>query len=60
MTAEQNETKSRRSVLVAGAQGVSGNAVLKQYAALSGTTVFDYPADHRKAEEMFNTFPSTC
>ena len=40
MTAEQNETKSRRSIPVAGAQGVSGNAVLKQYAALSGTTVF--------------------
>jgi nucleoside-diphosphate-sugar epimerase len=40
MTAGQRETKSRRSVLVAGAQGVSGSAMLKQYAALSGTTVY--------------------
>jgi hypothetical protein len=40
MTTKQNETKDRRSVLIAGAQGVSGNAVLKHYAALSGTTVY--------------------
>ena len=40
MTTNENEAKDRRVVIVAGAQGVSGSAVLKQYAALPGTTVY--------------------
>jgi nucleoside-diphosphate-sugar epimerase len=52
MTVGQNETKSRRCVLVAGAQGVSGSAVLKQYAALSGTTV--YGLSRRPSESREN------
>ena len=47
------EAKDRRVVIVAGAQGVSGNAVLKQYAALPGTTV--YGLSRRSSESSGNT-----
>jgi nucleoside-diphosphate-sugar epimerase len=52
MTTKENEAKDRRVVIVAGAQGVSGNAVLKQYAALPGTTV--YGLSRRPSESSGN------
>ncbi len=59
MTTKENEAKDRRVLIVAGAQGVSGNAVSKQYAALPGTTVYGLSGGLPKAPETFNTFPST-
>jgi hypothetical protein len=59
MTTKENEVKDRRVVIVAGAQGVSGNAVLKQYAALPGRPSMDFPGGLQKTPETFNTFPST-
>src|SRR5690349_19156064 len=52
MTTKENEAKDRRVVIVAGAQGVSGNAVLKQYAALPGTIV--YGLSRRPSESSGN------
>jgi nucleoside-diphosphate-sugar epimerase len=52
MTTNENEAKDRRVVIVAGAQGVSGSAVLKQYAALPGTTV--YGLSRRPSESSGN------
>ena len=52
MTTKENEAKDRHVVIVAGAQGVSGNAVLKQYAALPGTTV--YGLSRRPSESSGN------
>ena len=52
MTTKENEAKDRRVVIVAGAQGVSGNAVSKQYAALPGTTV--YGLSRRPSESSGN------
>jgi nucleoside-diphosphate-sugar epimerase len=40
MTVQQIESNTQRTVVVTGAQGVSGAAVLKRYAALPGTTVY--------------------
>src|ERR1700683_5529418 len=40
MTVRHIESNTQRSVVVTGAQGVSGAAVLKGYAALPGTTVY--------------------
>jgi nucleoside-diphosphate-sugar epimerase len=40
MTAKENEAKDRRLVIVAGAQGVSGRAVLERYATSPATTVY--------------------
>ena len=48
MIVSQNESNSRRTVVVAGAQGVSGRAVLERYATSPGTTVYGLsrrPAD---------------
>jgi hypothetical protein len=53
MTAKEKEATYSRVVVVAGAQGVSGNAVLKQYAALPGTTV--YGLSRRSSESSGNT-----
>jgi hypothetical protein len=52
MTTKENEAKDRRIVIVAGAQGVSESAVLKQYAALPGTTV--YGLSRRPSESSGN------
>jgi NAD(P)-dependent dehydrogenase (short-subunit alcohol dehydrogenase family) len=40
MTVQRIESNTQRTVIVTGAQGVSGAAVLKTYAALPGTTVY--------------------
>jgi nucleoside-diphosphate-sugar epimerase len=40
MSIQRNDWKSRRGIIVAGAQGVTGNAVLNQYASLPNTTVY--------------------
>src|ERR1700683_1882513 len=40
MTAQHIESNTQRTVVVTGAQGVSGAAVLRRYAALPGTTVY--------------------
>jgi nucleoside-diphosphate-sugar epimerase len=40
MTVQPLESNTQRTVVVTGAQGVSGAAVLKRYAALPGTTVY--------------------
>jgi nucleoside-diphosphate-sugar epimerase len=40
MTVQHIESNTQRTVVVTGAQGVSGAAVLKRYAALPGTTVY--------------------
>jgi nucleoside-diphosphate-sugar epimerase len=39
MTTRQRELDNQRTIIVAGAKGVSGRAVLERYAALPGTTV---------------------
>src|ERR1700719_3590910 len=52
MTTKEKEVKHPRVVVVAGAQGVSGTAVLKQYAALPGTTV--YGLSRRPSESSEN------
>ncbi len=52
MNNTQSKTQSERSVLVTGAQGVSGGAVLEHYAALPGTTV--YGLSRRAAEDSGN------
>src|SRR5258707_8344095 len=48
MTVQEIESKTQRIVVVTGAQGVSGGAVLTRYAALPGTTV--YGVSRRPAE----------
>jgi nucleoside-diphosphate-sugar epimerase len=40
VTVPQKQSNSRRSVVVTGSQGVSGRAVLEQYAKLPGATVY--------------------
>lgn len=52
MNDTQPKTQSERSVLVTGAQGVSGGAVLEHYAAQPGTTV--YGLSRRAAENSGN------
>ena len=52
MTIRQSELSSQRTVIVAGAQGVSGRAVLERYAALPGTSV--YGLSRRLAESEGN------
>jgi hypothetical protein len=59
MTTKEKEAKDRRVTIVAGAQGVSGNAVLKQYAALRVRPSMDFPGGLQKAPETLITFPST-
>lgn len=49
---EENETASLRNVLVTGAQGVSGRAVLDRYADLPGAKV--YGVSRRAAESAAN------
>jgi nucleoside-diphosphate-sugar epimerase len=52
MTVAQNESNNRRTVVVAGAQGVSGRAVLERYATSPGTTV--YGLSRRPSESRGN------
>jgi nucleoside-diphosphate-sugar epimerase len=52
MTTRQSEITSQRTIIVAGAQGVSGRAVLERYAALPGTSV--YGLSRRPAESEGN------
>src|ERR1700728_2797888 len=40
MTVQHTESNTQRTVIVTGAQGLSGAAVLKRYAALPGATVY--------------------
>ena len=50
MLSTRDEINTRRTVLVAGAQGVAGSGVLERYAALPGTTA--YGLSRRPAESQ--------
>jgi nucleoside-diphosphate-sugar epimerase len=50
MTTRQSELTNQRAIIVAGAQGVSGRAVLERYAALPGTSVYGLSRRPAKSE----------
>jgi nucleoside-diphosphate-sugar epimerase len=50
MTTRQRELDNQRTVIVAGAQGVSGRAVLERYATSPGTAVYGLSRRPAKGE----------